>query len=118
MIFLNDKSCKNLIFHILYFLWTDYKMEENNCKNKDIFYQYPKSSNHKIYITKKDNIKICDLSSKCTELNFSINKFNKNKIFNDNNIDSFACINFLNYDLILLCLIIILFITLKFISKK
>ena len=113
-------------------------MKKNNSEN--IFCLYPKSINHKIILTKKDNIGICDLSSNCTELNFSIskNKFNLNKIFNKNennylenynlenyNLENYTSVNsnvvlsqnILNYDIILFILIIILFITLK-ITKK
>jgi len=99
------------------------------------FCSYPKSTNHKIILTKKDNIGICDLSSDCTKLNFSIskNKFNVDKIFNYNyyinNLEKFTCINYinsnivllsnvLNYDMILFFLTIILFFILNFYLKK
>ncbi len=76
---------------------------------------------------------ICDLNLNCTKLNLSINenKFN-GKIFDvrTNNIEKFGCIscvyNNINslseyltkYDIILFCLIFVLFIVLKFIHNK
>jgi hypothetical protein len=86
----------------------------------DVFYFYPKSTNHSIFISKKDKVEICDLSSNCTKLNFSINKnkMNNESIFNnkldnnkldnnkldnnkiDNNkIDNFTCVYSNNYKL-------------------
>ena len=96
-------------------------MENNNILN-DVFYLYPKSTNHSIVITKKDKIGICDLKLNCTKLNFSINK-NKENIFNDSNnkIDNFICVgqnNLQNYDIIILFLVITLFIVLRFHLKK
>jgi hypothetical protein len=106
-------------------------MEKNNLENI-FFYVYPKSENHKITLTKKNIVSICDLSSNCSELNFSIskNKFNENKIFDNekSNIENFAStnyiynnlnlINLMNYDLILFSLIIVLFIVLKLRNKN
>lgn len=96
-------------------------MKKNNILN-DVFYSYPKSSNHNIFITKKDKIGVCDLNSNCTELNFSINK-NKQSIFNysNNKIDNFTCVkpnNLQNYNIIILFLVITLFVVLIFHLKK
>lgn len=96
-------------------------MENNNILN-DIFYSYPKSTNHSIFITKKDKIGVCDLNSNCTELNFSINK-NKESIFNDSNnkIENFICVNqnnLQNYNIIILFLVITLIVVFVFHLKK
>ncbi len=107
-------------------------MEKNNFEN--IFYLYPKSNNHKIFLTKKDNIGVCDLNTDCTKANFSISKNKFNKIFNNeisnnkkSNVENFSCINCINdnlntylsnYDIILFFLIIVFFIVLKYIHKK
>lgn len=107
-------------------------MEKNNSLN-NVFYSYPKSSNHHILLTKKDKVGVCDLTSNCTELNFSINK-NKmieRKIFNDinNKIDNFTCVislnfnifqslNLQNYNIVILFLVIILLVVLILHSKK
>jgi hypothetical protein len=47
------------------------------------YIKYPKSKNHKITWTKKDNIKTCNLNENCMEITFDI-KQNKNiKIIDD-----------------------------------
>ena len=54
--------------------------------------EFPKSQNHKITWTKKNNISICDLNTNCTEYEFNIRNKNKNmlnqtnKNKNDNDI--------------------------------
>jgi len=120
----------------IFFIYSNNKIEKNNTLiNNNVFYFYPKSTNHSIFISKKDKVEICDLSSNCTKLNFSINKnkMNDESIFNneiDNNkIDNFTCVYSTNYNLfklpilqnyniILLFGVIILFIVLVFHSKK
>lgn len=107
-------------------------MEKNYFEN--IFYAYPRSNNHKIFLTKKNNIKICNLDTNCTKLDYSLskNKINGNKIFdnndNKNSKEKFTCIsciynysnllNTSNYDIILFSLIIILLVVLKLRYKK
>lgn len=94
-------------------------------KNENIdesFHSYKKSLNHKVEWKKKDNIKICDLNSKCVELKFNINKLSSDsKIFNTlikKNYNNLTNINNLyhttNYDIILFFFIIVFIIILKF----
>ena len=52
--------------------------------NQINFNNYPKSDNHEITWTKKDNINMCDLNKNCSKIVFKIKK--KNNI--DNNIDA------------------------------
>lgn len=104
-------------------------MEKNNILN-NVFYLYPKSTNHSVFISKKDKVEICDLSSNCTKLNFSINKNKMNVVGIDNNkIDNFTCVysnNYnlfespilQNYNIIFLFIVIILLIVFVFHSKK
>jgi hypothetical protein len=109
----------NFIIEANIFISSNNKMEKNNVLN-DVFYSYPKSTNHNIFITKKDKFGICDLNSNCTELNFSIKK-NKKSIFNNNKIDNFTYVNLnnlQNYNIIILFLMITLFIVLIFHLKK
>ena len=54
-------------------------MDNNNIN----FTKYPKSFNHKISWTKKDNIKTCDLNPNCMELIFDIRQNKNVKIIND-----------------------------------
>lgn len=96
-------------------------MEKNNIFD-DVFYSYPKSSNHSVFITKKDKVGVCDLNTNCSELNFSINK-NKENIFNNSNnkIDNFTCvyqIDLQNYNIIILFLVITLLVVFVFHLKK
>ena len=54
------------------------------------FNNYPKSNNHKITWTKKDNISTCDLNKNCTKIIFKINRNKNNQPDNqpDNQQDS------------------------------
>ncbi len=100
------------------------------------YVKYPKSLNHKITWTKKNNIKTCDLNPNCMELTFDIKK-NKNikiindniKIINDNQplldklpdgdlpiYEMFSSNPNWNYDVILIVLVIIFVVTL--LNKK
>lgn len=118
-------------------------MENNNLLNKS-FHSYPKSLNHKVIWKKNDNIKTCDLGSNCTELEFSIkqNKVVKHNILNNttninefyysnktDDIENFDCIsyisknskiitNWINYDIIVFLLLLILFVILNLRSRK
>ena len=109
-------------------------MEKNNILNNS-FYLYPKSKSHKITCKKNDNIKICELNSKCSELEFNItlNKFslisNNNTIDNKEKLGYIGCIgsiyknskfniNIKNYDIIVFILILIIIIILYFGAKK
>lgn len=93
------------------------------------YIKYPKSTNHKITWTKKNNIKTCDLNPNCMELIFDIKKNKNVKIFNDSqqifdklpvgNLSTYETFsndynyNY-NYNIIQLILVIILIIILYF----
>ena len=110
-------------------------MEQNNLinlKNNSITHtKYPKSSNHKITWTKKDDVSTCDLNPNCMELIFNIRQNKNIKIINDIPLldtlptgnppvyETFKCFskNQDNYTIILTILAILLFI-IFFLQKK
>ena len=99
---------------------------EKNDDIKNSFYSYPKSLNHKVVWKKNDNIRTCDLNSDCSELEFNItlNKFTKQKMFNNNliydnnNANEETTKNMTNYDTIMFILIFILLVALNLKSRK